>query len=307
MRIGIGLPAALPGVESSTLTRWAALAEQRGFDAIGVVDRVCYDNHEPLLVLAAAATVTERVELVTDSLIAPLRPTALLAKQAATLDRLSRGRLTLGVGIGGRADDYSVLELSPTGRAARLEYQLEQLRQFWSGTAIGPEPAQPGGPPILVAGDVPAAIERAARLGDGWTAGGGSLNQFKEGLAVFERAWRRYERIGRPRVLAMTYFALGEGAQAAAGDDLRHSHHWLGDDLSSPVAALALTDEDKVRSWLDSYRAAGADEVLLVPTDVDLSQVNLLAAAVASWRTTERVAASPNRDDYDRVRTPRSP
>jgi alkanesulfonate monooxygenase SsuD/methylene tetrahydromethanopterin reductase-like flavin-dependent oxidoreductase (luciferase family) len=94
MRIGISLPGAIPNVESSTLVRWAVRAEQRAFDSrgsIGVVDRVCYDNHDPLTVLAAATAVTERVELLTDILIAPLRNTVLLAKQAATLDRLSRG------------------------------------------------------------------------------------------------------------------------------------------------------------------------------------------------------------------------
>jgi alkanesulfonate monooxygenase SsuD/methylene tetrahydromethanopterin reductase-like flavin-dependent oxidoreductase (luciferase family) len=291
MRVGIGLPAAIPNVESSTLVHWALRAEQRGFDSIGVVDRVRYDNHDPLAVLAAAAAVTERVELLTDILIAPLRDTALLAKQAATVDRLSRGRLTLGVGIGGRADDYAAVGLRAAGRGRRLEEQLGELRRIWSGSSIGPEPAQPGGPPLLVAAYAGHAIERAARAADGWTAGVGTLEQFAHGVDVLLSAWRRYGRVGRPRVLAMAYFALGPNARGAAEHDLLRYYGWLGPELSAQIAALALTEAGSVGEWLAAYAEAGAGEALLVPTSPELEQVDLLADAVAELRPSPRVVA----------------
>src|SRR3954449_9922231 len=107
MDVGIGLPATIPGVEGDALLEWARRAEARGFSSLGTIDRVVYGNYEPLIALAAAAAVTERIRLATTILIAPVRANgALLAKQAATVDHLSNGRLVFGVAVGGREDDF---------------------------------------------------------------------------------------------------------------------------------------------------------------------------------------------------------
>src|ERR687888_2610979 len=109
MQIGIGLPTTVPGTEGSAVVRWARRAEERGFSSLGVLDRIVYDNYEPLIALAGAAGATERIRLATTILIAPSRVDAtLLAKQAASVDRLSGGRLTPGMGGGGRPDDFEV-------------------------------------------------------------------------------------------------------------------------------------------------------------------------------------------------------
>jgi alkanesulfonate monooxygenase SsuD/methylene tetrahydromethanopterin reductase-like flavin-dependent oxidoreductase (luciferase family) len=281
MKIGIGLPAMVPGVETASLVRWARQAEARGFDALGVTDRVVYDNHEPMVTLAAAAAVTERIELVTDVLIAPIRATALLAKQAATLDRLSGGRLTLGLGIGGRADDYTAVGMLTDGCGQRFDKQLCRLRELWSSDRIGPSPARPGGPPLLVAGYTPREIERAARLADGWTMGVGTVEQFREGLAILQGTWTGHRRSGRPRTLAMAYFALGDGGRAAAEHDLHHYYGWLGPDRTAEIAAGALTDPAAVVRWLGAHAEAGADESLLMPCSSELTQVDLLAEALS--------------------------
>jgi alkanesulfonate monooxygenase SsuD/methylene tetrahydromethanopterin reductase-like flavin-dependent oxidoreductase (luciferase family) len=290
MKVGIGLPAAIPGVETVSLVRWARSAEAHGFDALGVIDRVVYDNHEPLVSLAAAAAVTDRIELVTDVLIAPIRATALLAKQAATLDRLCGGRLTLGLGLGGRAEDFTAVGMFTDGRGRRFDSQLRALRELWSGDRIGPTPARPGGPPLLVAGYVPRAIERAARLADGWSMGVGTIQQFREGLAILRDAWAGHRRGGQPRTLAMAYFALGPGGRAAVRRDLHHYYGWLGPAVAADIADGALTDPDAVSQWLSAYAEVGAQEVILMPCSPEPAQIDLLAEAVSRWRALQNVA-----------------
>jgi alkanesulfonate monooxygenase SsuD/methylene tetrahydromethanopterin reductase-like flavin-dependent oxidoreductase (luciferase family) len=107
MEVGIGLPATVPGVTRDDLLEWARRADSAGFSSLGVLDRLVYPNYEPLIALAAAAAVTERIRLMTDILLLPQRANAaLVAKQALTVHSLSEGRLVLGVAAGLREDDY---------------------------------------------------------------------------------------------------------------------------------------------------------------------------------------------------------
>ena len=138
MDVGIGLPTTIPDTEGSTLVEWARRAEEAGFSTLGTIGRLVYPNYDDLIALAAAAAVTERIRLTTSILIAPLHTnTALLAKQTASLDRLSGGRLVLAVGLGGRDDDYEASGLPTTGRGRRLEELLEELKRIWSGEERG--------------------------------------------------------------------------------------------------------------------------------------------------------------------------
>src|SRR5262249_48064145 len=153
MRISIGLPGTIPGVQGSLLVDWARRAEAGPFARLGALDRLVYPTYEPLIMRTAAAAVSQRIRLMTTVLLAPLRNTAVLAKQTASLDALSGGRLTLGLGIGGREDDFQVAEQDLHTRGRRFEEQLEALHRSWSGQplrdgigAIGPAPVQAGGP-----------------------------------------------------------------------------------------------------------------------------------------------------------------
>src|SRR3954451_13676342 len=142
MDIGIGLPNTAHGVERSGIVDWARRAEDAGFSSLGTLDRMAYPNYESLISLAAAAAVTERIRLATDILIAPLRPAALLAKQAATVDQISGGRLTLGLAVGGRPDDFESVDVDFNRRGARFESQLEEMTRIWSGgESVGPAAA----------------------------------------------------------------------------------------------------------------------------------------------------------------------
>lgn len=175
MRIGIGLPAAVPGTDMTSLGQWAADGERAGFAAVGVIDRLVYDNLEPLTALAAAAARTERVELITTVLNVGWRNNAvLLAKQIASVERISGGRLTAGLGLGGWPEDYTASQAPQTGKAAVWESSLATMRQVWAGKMSGqggPMPELPDGrPALLFGGLVPAAHKRAATQGQGWVA-----------------------------------------------------------------------------------------------------------------------------------------
>ena len=148
MDIGIGLPNTVPGTEGTTLLDWAKNAEEAGFSTLGTIGRLVYPNYEELIALSAAAAVTSRIRLTTSVLLAPLYAnTALFAKQAASLDRLSGGRLVLGLGLGGRDDDFTASALPTTGKGQRFDQQLTEMKRIWAGEsygyagAIGPEPS----------------------------------------------------------------------------------------------------------------------------------------------------------------------
>jgi alkanesulfonate monooxygenase SsuD/methylene tetrahydromethanopterin reductase-like flavin-dependent oxidoreductase (luciferase family) len=223
MDVGIGLPNAVRGVDRAGIVDWAKEAEQAGFASLGTIDRLVYPNYESLVVLAAAAAVTERVRLVTDILIAPLRSnTALLAKQAATIDSLSGGRLTLGLAVGGRQDDFEVSGVDFDTRGRIFEGQLDELRAVWrQERGVGPEPARNNGPTVLIGGYSEISFRRAARYGDGWTMGGGTPDQFANSLEQLNAAWSEAGREGKPRTLALMYFSLGEGRERKPGRLLR--------------------------------------------------------------------------------------
>jgi len=184
------LPTTIPGTEGRTLVDWARNAEEAGFSTLGTIGRLVYPNYEELIALSAAAAVTSRIRLTTAVLLAPLYTNAaLLAKQAASLDRLSGGRLVLGLGLGGRDDDFAASGVNPGGRGRRLDEQLGLMKRVWAGEefgyagAIGPEPSRPGGPEVLVGGGAEASFRRVARFADGWIMGGGTPEMFAQGAA----------------------------------------------------------------------------------------------------------------------------
>jgi alkanesulfonate monooxygenase SsuD/methylene tetrahydromethanopterin reductase-like flavin-dependent oxidoreductase (luciferase family) len=276
MDIGLGRPNAGRGVDRRGIVEWSQRAEEAGFSSLGTIDRIAYPNFESLISLAAAAAVTERIGLVTDILIAPLRSnTALLAKQAATIQELSGGRLVLGLAPGGREDDYGLSDVDFHTRGRAFDSQLEELRGHWSGdTPVGPVPAaRPG---LLVGGSSDKAIRRAVEHADGWTMGGGTPDALAETGAKLDAAWREAGRDGEPRKLALLYFALGDTEAAEA--NLRDYYGFLGE-YADRVAGSAAKDAETVRGYLDAFEQAGADEVICFPALSDPEQVDRLAEA----------------------------
>jgi alkanesulfonate monooxygenase SsuD/methylene tetrahydromethanopterin reductase-like flavin-dependent oxidoreductase (luciferase family) len=285
MEIGIGLPATIPDVDGRLVVEWARLADQRGFSSLGVIDRVVYGNYEPLIALAGAAAVTERIRLTTSVLLAPLRANhALFAKAAASLDRLSGGRLVLGLGVGAREDDFAVSGVDMHRRGQAFDALLERATAAWRGElGVGPTPVTPGGPRLLLGGQAPVSFQRAARYGVGWITGGGSPDDFRKGAAAAREAWAAAGREGAPRLASLGYFALGPNARAAADRYLHHYYGFLGP-VADYIAGAALVSPEQVRGAIGAFAEAGCDELILFPCDADLGQVDQLGEVALAGR-----------------------
>lgn len=286
MDIGIGLPATIPGTKGSLVLEWARRADSGPFSSLGIIDRLVYTNYEPLITLAAAAAVTSRVRLMSTVLIAPLRQAGVLAKQAATIDALAGGRLTLGLGVGAREDDFQFAPASFRDRARRFEEQLGLMKRVWSGQPVsdeigivGPSPARTGGPELLIGGYSPAAIRRTGRWGDGFISGGvPDPGQVRQMFDVAEESWRAEGREGRPRLVASLYYALGPNADRG-GDYIRDYYSFFGPAADDMARSIPSTPET-VSNLIQGFGEVGADEVICWPTIAELEQLDLLAEVV---------------------------
>jgi alkanesulfonate monooxygenase SsuD/methylene tetrahydromethanopterin reductase-like flavin-dependent oxidoreductase (luciferase family) len=286
MEIGIGLPATIPGTTPADVLDWARRADAGPFASLSVIDRLVYGNYDPLIALAAVASVTERVRLMPSVLLAPLRSAAILAKEAASLDALSAGRLTLGLGIGGREDDYQAAGTSFHERGRRFEEQLATMKRLWAGAPfsadvgpIGPPPAQAAGPPILIAGLAPVAVRRVGRWGDGFFGTGADPATARQLYDVAEDSWREAGRFGKPRFVMGLYWALGPDAADRGGASIRDYYAFLGP-MADMVAGSILTSPEAIKGAIQAYGDVGVDELALWPTIADVDQVDRLADVV---------------------------
>jgi alkanesulfonate monooxygenase SsuD/methylene tetrahydromethanopterin reductase-like flavin-dependent oxidoreductase (luciferase family) len=285
MEIGIGLPSVVPGTTRPQLIDWARDAEEAGFSTLGTIDRIVYPNYEPLIALAAAAAVTERIRLATDVMLGPLRVNAaLVAKQILSLDALAGGgRAVLGIGLGAREDDYEISGLDLSARGAWLDRALEKIRAIWNGDGeleakVGPRPIGDG-PTLLVGGYVETSFERAARIGDGWTQGGSGPDAFTEDKKKLDEAWKKHGREGKPRTMALVYFSLGPDAEENARRSLLSYYAWLGDEAAEGIAGSAAKDADTVEGFISNFEQGGCDELIFFPCSSNPDQVGLLAEA----------------------------
>lgn len=286
MDIGIGVPNSLPDITGAQLLDWARRAERAGFSSLASIGAVSYPTYEELTVFAAAGAVTERIRLMSNVLIAPARSTAELAKQAATVDQLSDGRLTLGLGVGWRAIDYELVGRTFDDRGRRFDEMLAGLRAAWSGRALSdntrppaPRPVQQPGVPLLIGGGTDAAIRRTVEYGIGWTAGGmppGDVGAFAERVRA---AWKDAGRDGSPRIVALVYFSLGDTVDESRRNLLDY-YEPMGQDNAEMIAGSALRSPDAIAGAVQSYADAGVDELVLDPTVADADQVDMLAEVV---------------------------
>ncbi len=278
----------MPETTGSLNLEWAKMAEARGFSTLGMIDRLVYPNYEPITTLAAVVGVTKKIRLMTTVLILPARETHMAAKQIATLDQLSEGRLTLGLGLGSRPDDINATEETVFEKRGRqLGRQIRLMRRIWSGErlsesigAIGPKPFQKGGPAILIGGSNPNTFSRIGKLADGYISSGGlDATEASANFKKAEDSWKANQREGRPKFVGCQYYSLGDDALKRGAPFLRDYYGAYGEKLTKAM----LSSKDRIRHALDSFSSVGADELIFWPTIPEIAQLDLLEDALSGY------------------------
>lgn len=276
-----------PGLMES----WAREVDQGPWSSLCWGERVAFDNPDSLTLLGACAAWTSRVRLVTTVIVPQLHDPVALAKSIATGDRLSGGRLTVGLGVGGRDEDYASVSAPLSSRTmAEMASRVAAMRRVWSGDRpadsvlpIGPAPLQPGGPPLLVGTLGPRTIRSAAAWADG-LAGMSLTLDLDEMSSVFDLVRSAWAEAGRPvpRITTSFWFALGspDAAREQVRRHLRHYMNWIPPHHVDALAASAgfAGSVAELRDVLLRIADLGCDEVQLIPTSSSLAQVGEVAS-----------------------------
>lgn len=292
--LGMNLPVMARGMDRATTHAWCRGIDTGPWRSLALGERINFHNPEAIATLATAAALTDRVRLVTNVLVLPShemgpdRSVARLAKQLATVDALSDGRLEVGVGVGGRDEDYLATGADPSGaRLARMQADVEELRRLWSGglahadvlRPVEPFPVQRPGPPVLVGALGPKSIARAAHYADGIIGFSFMMgeDELRGAFDLARRAWRDAGRDTPPRLVTGCFFALGHGADGNGPMQMRlfleEYLNFLGELAQHVVPTATVTDADRLVEVVERAAALGADELLLTPSTAALGEL----------------------------------
>lgn len=285
------LPVMEPRVEPELLRDWATRIDAGPFATLSFGERVAFDNPDLLTLLGAVAAWTSRVRISATVVVPQLHDPVHLAKALATADRLCGGRLSVGLGVGGREEDYRAVGADWSTRTmAALAERAGLMRRVWAGEnvtgatrAVGPRPHRAGGPELMVGTLGRRTTRHAASWADG-LAGmtlGADVAETAELFDLAREAWAAAARPA-PRLTTSFWFALDEASpdpRAQVHEHLRHYMNWLPADLVDALAPTAgfAGSLDELRGLLDRFAAIGTDEVQLIPTGGDPRQVDLVA------------------------------
>ncbi len=292
------MPVMEPDLDASVLRRWAQAIDSGPFSSLCWGERIAFGNPEALTLLGALAAWTQRVPLITTVVVPQLHDPVLLAKSLATGDMLCGGRLTVGVGVGGRHEDYLAVGADPSTQTMReMAQRVEIMKRVWEGEKItesvvpvGPPTVHQGGPRLLVGTIGPKTLRSAAPWADGLAGITLDLDVAKQD-ELFEVGRTAWAQAGKPTPHLATsfWFALGDPADSRAQihRHLRHYMNWIpGEfvDAMAPHTGFAGT-EDELADVLGQFAAIGTSEIHLIPTSTDLDQLRRVADVVADFDT----------------------
>src|SRR4051794_33010970 len=284
IEIGMTMPTMLHHDRNDVL-QWCRAIDEGPWSTLAVPERITYTSHSQIPELAAASVLTERVRLCTTIIILPAHPAGMMAKHLATIDRMCDGRLTVGVGVGGREHDYRAIDGRFDHRWQRMDDQIATMRRIWAGEApfegadpVGPPPVQPGGPPLVAGVMGPKALARAAKWAVGVDDATAILGVDVDALAAARQrvrdAWKDAGRSEEPHFSTSVWYALGPDAR----DQLKayvYEYLKIFDDGYARMAGdqAACFTPEALREAVAGAAEAGCDELFLVPTTADPAEL----------------------------------
>jgi probable F420-dependent oxidoreductase len=261
-----------------------AALESLDIDSLWVGGHVASPNPTPeaMMALARLSAMTERVRVGSAILLLPLYAPAIIAKQVADLDRATGGRVTLGVGVGGEYPaEFRACQVPVGERGRRTDEAIELLRRLWRGGAIShpgpfypmddvrvhPVPTQPNGPPIIVAGRRPAAMRRAALLGDGWMPYLYSASRYAASVSVIRQTAADAGRdLSGFEWCAYLFVAVDDDGDRARDEAAGFLGGTYRQDFAAMVSRVAIAGTPaEVTSQLSAFVEGGARHLIIAP------------------------------------------
>lgn len=292
MKIGLCLPYMKRDYDRTTILEWCRRVDQGPFSSLSCGERITGYTYEMRILLAAAAALTENVRIVPSLYVLPMHSATLAAKEIATLDQLSAGRVTLTVGVGGRENDYKAVGASFKKRHQKMDEQVAEMRKIWAQEPpfegcdpVGPVPFQEGGPPILAGSLGPKGIARASRWADGlygfaMNGDKGTTRYLKDAA---DKAWSESGRETRPYFVGGFWYSQAPGAESALKDYVYNYMRSFGDQQARSIADnMDKCSSDRIKSAIDDMESVGCDELFLVPATADYAEIDAIADIIAT-------------------------
>jgi alkanesulfonate monooxygenase SsuD/methylene tetrahydromethanopterin reductase-like flavin-dependent oxidoreductase (luciferase family) len=287
MKIGICMPYMVRDYDRERILTWARKIDQGPFDSLSCGERMTGHTFEMNTILSAAAAVTERVRIIYSLYVLPMRSAVLTAKEAATLDVISGGRVAVTVGVGGRENDYRAVGAPFSRRHQKLDEQVAEMKRVWRGEPVfegadevGPVSPQCPNIPLYSGAMGPKGIARAAQWADG--VYGVSMAGDREGhQAIFDMAkdaWKAAGRSDKPYLIGGFWYSLAPDAENGLKTYVYDYMKYMGEDVARFMAgSMTRHTPDAIRAAIDNVRAAGADELLLVPATAHYDEIDRMA------------------------------
>ena len=293
MKIGICLPYMKAGLTRQDYIDWFTRVDEGPFHSVSCGERIHGPTYDMRVVLSAAAMATQRVEITPTLYVLPMHNATRVAKEVATLDILSGGRVKqIVVGYGGREKDYEAVGARFQGRYGRMDEQVSIMRKVWAGDeiidgggTIGPTPTQAGGPRILAGAMGPKSIARCSQWAGGLYAwsGNGEKHELDNTFAMADEAWLQAGRSETPYRLGGFWYTLADDGQSKLYDYVYEYLAIAGPEIAKMMAeSVHRSTPDTVREALDNAEAAGCEELFMVPATAELSELDRLMELLAS-------------------------